>query len=152
MCRCADFVLMSGSDVPQRLYTFDIESERVGLEPEQPHLSAKEMKIERVRNRIKRNSLREAAFNSEIEISQRFEKSIDVVVMRKGIKKAWITEYNTAFDLYVKGKWDEAIAGFNKSLELYPKDPLAKKLLKYMEEEHNNTPPEDWKGYKFFQE
>jgi hypothetical protein len=21
-----------------------------------------------------------------------------------------------------------------------------------MEEEHNNTPPEDWKGYKFFQE
>jgi hypothetical protein len=21
-----------------------------------------------------------------------------------------------------------------------------------MEDEHNNTPPEDWKGYKFFQE
>lgn len=115
-------------------------------------MNAKEKKIERVRNRIKRNSLREAAFNSEIEISQRFEKSIDVVVMRKGIKKSFIKEYNDAFDLYVKGKWDEARAGFEKSLEMYPKDPLSKKLLKYMEEEHNNTPPADWKGYKFFAE
>jgi len=71
--------------------------------------------------------------------------------MRKGIKKALAKTYDDAFTCYVKGKWDEAKIGFEKSIALWPKDNLSEALLKYMES-NNNTPPPDWKGYKYFDE
>jgi len=98
----------ANDDFGQKIYTIDLEPDRIPLEPEQGFLSSKEKKVERVHARIKRNNLREAAFNSEVEISQRFEKNIDVCVMRKGIKKAQTKVYDDAFNFYIKGKWAEA--------------------------------------------
>jgi class 3 adenylate cyclase len=61
-CRPVDNVLMAGSIEPIMLYTIDVDPEQLSLEEEKPFLSAKEKKIKRVRDRIKRNNLREAAF------------------------------------------------------------------------------------------
>jgi len=71
--------------------------------------------------------------------------------MRKPFGKVFMKSYETAFNLYVKGHWDDARDEFDHVLEKRPEDPLTNNLLKFMEKT-DFQPPEDWKGYKYFQE
>jgi hypothetical protein len=48
-----------------KLFTIDVRLENLELENEQPFMSQKEKKIQRVRDRIKRNNLREGAFSNQ---------------------------------------------------------------------------------------
>mmetsp|Transcript_5389 Transcript_5389/g.8334 ORF Transcript_5389/g.8334 Transcript_5389/m.8334 type:complete len:97 (-) Transcript_5389:140-430(-) len=96
---------MAGKDEPQRLYTIDVDATQLPLEDDQPFMNSKEKKIHRVHERIKRNNLREAAFNGQIEVSSIFESNIDIIQMRKPFGKQFMKAYQTAFNLYVKGQW-----------------------------------------------
>jgi len=63
-CRQVDWVLVAGKDEPMKLFTIDVDPNNLELEEEPKFLSAKEKKIQRVHQRIKRNNMREAAFTS----------------------------------------------------------------------------------------
>ena len=71
---------------------------------------------------MKRNNLRVAAFNNEIQISSLFDSNTDLATMREPFGKLFLKTYETAFNDYVKGKWDTANEGFNKILEMKPGD------------------------------
>ena len=66
MCRQVDYCLMKGSDVPRKLYTIDVDASGIQLEPEKKEMTAKQLKIQRVYDRIQRNKLRNQAFDNEI--------------------------------------------------------------------------------------
>jgi class 3 adenylate cyclase len=65
-CRTVDYCVMAGNPKPVRLFTIDINSDKIPLEEEQPYMNPKQKKIQRVHDRMKRNNLREAAFKNEV--------------------------------------------------------------------------------------
>jgi len=71
--------------------------------------------------------------------------------MRKAFTKDFMRYYDQAFNLYIKGRWLEAKEEFEKVFEIRPDDPLSMRLVEYMAG-MNFKAPNDWKGYKFFQE
>jgi adenylate cyclase len=48
--------------------------------------------------------------------------------------------------LYKQALWDDAIAAFNKVLEIRPGDPPAKLYLTRCQELKENPPPQPWDG------
>jgi len=102
-CRQVDWVVMSGSDEPVRLFTVDVDPSVLPLEEEQPYMNPREKKIKRVHDRIKRNNLRTSAFENTFEVSSTFETNADLKMMREGLKKEFFVAYDKAFNLYVKG-------------------------------------------------
>lgn len=63
-CRQVDWVTMAGNADPVKLFTVDIDSNKLSLESFVPQLTQKERKIKRVHDRVRRDNLREAAFKS----------------------------------------------------------------------------------------
>ena len=53
--------------------------------------------------------------------------------------------------MFVEGHWVDAKATFEQVLEMRPSDPLSTRHLNFMQLT-DNVPPDNWRGYKFFQE
>lgn len=71
---------------------------------------------------MKRNSLREAAFNNEIQVTSFFETQMDLATMRKPYTTEFMRTWEAAFKHYIQGQWQEANELFAKILELKPGD------------------------------
>ena len=142
---------MAGSEEPVRLYTVDLDPMAIGLDEEEPYLTLKERKIKRVHDRMAREALRNAAFAGDFEIASLLHTNPDIVAMRAPFPRQFVQTYARAFDHYVDGCWAGARAGFEQVLEMRPEDPLATRHLKHMAET-DYEPPENWQGFKFFQE
>ena len=151
LCRQVDYCTMAGNSKPVKLFTIDVDPEQVPLEEETLFKTLKQMKIERVHQRIKRNNMREAAFKSDIQISDGFKNITEVVLMRKPFGEEWMKTYNTAFSNYLKGHWKEALIYFNKILKMKKDDGPTIRLMNFMKIT-NNVPPPGWKGYKHLDE
>ena len=98
-----------------------------------------------------RKNLRTAAFNGEFQTSSLFNNDEDIKLMREPFTKEFLEKYSESFNSYIEGKWMEAKKGFESVIDIYPDDPLSKKLIQFMEK-YNLQPPKDWKGYKFLKE
>lgn len=61
-------------------------------------------------------------------------------------KMKWVAHYEKGLQLHEERKWDEAIAEFNKALEINPEDEASTVLIKRVEEYKENPPGEDWQG------
>ena len=107
-CRIIDCVVMAGNDNPVKLYTVDVDREQLDYEKEQPKLSAKERKIQKIQNRIQRDNMRTAAYKHQIEMSSTFESNKDIQKMRTPFTKEFLKSYNDGFKKYMKGQWSEA--------------------------------------------
>ena len=114
---------MKGSDTPRRLYTIDVDSRDISLEPEAKELNPKQLKIQRVYDRIKRNKLRESAFAGETIISKMFMTNEELIEMRKPYPEKFFETYNTAFNLYDEGDWKEAKKKFKEVIALREDKP-----------------------------
>lgn len=97
-------------------------------------MTLKQKKILRVNERIKRNNLREAAFNNQIQISNSFENNPEIALMRVPFSKEFLRTYNSAFEQYVKGNWAVAKEGFEKVLTIIKGDKPTQNLLDFMAE------------------
>ena len=150
-CRSVDSVVMAGNDTPFKLYTVDVDLEVLDLEDERPQLDPKQKKIKRVRDRIKRNNLRDAAFSGKIDVGSAFDNNPDLVAIRKPFTEEFVAVYEEGFKLYISGDWRAAKAKFEEALTHRATDPLSKNLLNIMGE-HNFSAPADWKGSRFFEE
>ena len=100
---------------------------------------------------MKRNNLRVAAFNNEIQISSLFDSNTDLAVMRVPYGKKFLKTYEAAFNDYVKGNWESAQKGFDLMLEMKPNDGPCMIHINHMKA-NNNTPPVGWEGHKPFDE
>ena len=61
---------------------------------------------------MKRNTLREAAFNNTTQVSNIFESNTDLAIMRKSFNKKFMKTWEKAFGEYVKGDWVSSLASF----------------------------------------
>lgn len=74
------------------MYTIDVKPDNIPLEDESEYLaslymSVRDRKISRVRERMKRNKIRENAFSGTQEVSELFEKNKDISLMIKPFSK-----------------------------------------------------------------
>jgi len=106
----------------------------VPLEEEQQYMTPKQLKIARVHNRMKRNTLREAAFNNTLQISSMFESNTDLATMRKPFNKKFMKTWEQAFGEYVKGEWVAALETFEQFLVLKEGDKPATLIIDFMKE------------------
>lgn len=121
-CRQMDYCTMAGNDEPVKLYTIDVDATNIPLEDDDTYATAKQKKIKRVQDRVKRNNLRDAAFSNQIEISSQFTTNQELVIMRKNFTKSFMKTYEESFNAYVKGDWVTAKIGFEKVLEMKSDD------------------------------
>jgi class 3 adenylate cyclase len=66
LCRQVDYVEMNGIPDPVRLYTVDVDPLQIQTDENEAVLSRKEQKVQRIRQRLHREELRENAFKGEI--------------------------------------------------------------------------------------
>ena len=57
-----------------------------------------------------------------------------------------VAHYEKGLELHEERLWDEAIAEFNKALEIDPEDSASKVLIKRIEDYKVDPPAENWKG------
>ena len=80
-CRPVDWVVFKGQTKPMKLYTIDVQSQRVPLENDIQYMSHKDIKIKRIQDRMKRNLFREKAFQGIFQISSLFESNSELKLM-----------------------------------------------------------------------
>lgn len=145
-CRQVDNCVMAGNPQPVRLYTVDVDPEMIGTQEEESNMTLKQKKIERVHQRFERNKLRDAAFDSKINVSSFFESNQEIADMRSGFTEEYHTTYKSAFSAYQDGDWKTAADQFNLVLELKPEDKPTMLLLQFMNKT-KNVAPSDWQGF-----
>jgi tetratricopeptide (TPR) repeat protein len=57
-----------------------------------------------------------------------------------------LEQYNKALSLYKQRKFQEALEGFKKALQIVPEDGPSKLYVERCLEYIKNPPPEDWDG------
>lgn len=87
-CRQVDYALFTGKTEPLKLYTIDVKPDNIPLEDEGEYLaslymSTREKKIKRVRERLKRNKIREDSFSGDIEVYKLFMADPEIQLMIK---------------------------------------------------------------------
>lgn len=60
--------------------------------------------------------------------------------------KLLLNTYNAALSLYKQRKWDQAISGFEKALEIRPNDGPSKLYLERSLTYKKTPPNDDWDG------
>jgi len=95
--------------------------------------------------------MREAAFSNDFQVSELFTTNSEIVFMRQPFGLEWMSTNANAFAAYEHGDWKLAINLFHKVLEMKPEDKPTKNILAFMQQ-HDNIPPADWQGFKFFDE
>ena len=78
-----DRVTVKGSNEPLELFTIDVDINKIELEPVQPKLSRKDLKLRRVKQRIARDRYRELTFDGSLQVSLKFQTDHELVEMRK---------------------------------------------------------------------
>lgn len=153
-CRPVDWALFSGKTEPLKLYTIDVKPDNIPLEDESEYLASlymnvREKKIKRVRERMKRNKIRENAFSGDCEVSKLFMVDKDIQLMTKPFSQQFREQYRKAYNLYIKGDWPEAKVQFEATKKLVKEapDPLSDNHLKTMAE-YNFKAPKDWQGWR----
>ncbi len=60
--------------------------------------------------------------------------------------KEWRDCYQDAIEKFKKREWDQAVAGFNKTIEIHKDEGPSKFYLTHIEEFRKNPPPDSWIG------
>jgi len=83
---------MSNMPKPLKLYTVDVQPENVEQEDEMMYfadlyMSSKERKIKRIQGRMKRNNIRDSAFNGNFEVSNLLYSNTEIIAMTEPFTK-----------------------------------------------------------------
>lgn len=137
-CRQIDHVTVKGSEQPLRLFTCDADIEAIPL-PTQVEISS--------------GRSYEDETNSFEFYADPFLEHPDVALMREGVSNEFLSDFESAFQKYESGDWNEAknmllrarkrVSSNGEEIE----DGPTKSLLAVMEKT-NYRAPSDWKGYR----
>ena len=82
-CRQIDHLIPGNSKEDLRLYTVDVDSSELELEPIQAPLTKRQRRNARVKVRLNRNNFMETLKKGEIEVALLFESDPDLIQMRQ---------------------------------------------------------------------
>ena len=151
--RHIDRVTVKGSIQPIDLYTCDLDYNKLGIDKNEVDFSTKtaiEKKQIRMANRVKREDLRERAFNGSIKLAKRFNTDKDVQAMRKPFTRDFEEKFSEGMENYISGNWSKARDAFEMTLKMLPnreKDGPSNTLLNFMSE-FGFRAPHDWRGFR----
>ena len=98
---------MKGMDEPTRLYTCDIFVENLALEPEKPPLKRRNIRANRVKQRLTRNNFKENLFLGNVSAALIFEQE-ELQECRNMFSQAFYDTFNEGFEYYIDGDWKKA--------------------------------------------
>ena len=81
--RQIDRVTVKGSVEPLDLFTCDLDTTYLSLDPMEPKLNRRELKIRRVKARMARDRYRQLCFDGQLTAATKFETDKDLSEMRK---------------------------------------------------------------------
>jgi class 3 adenylate cyclase len=148
-CRQVDTVKIPGSSGKFQLFTCDLDFNLVDLE-EMPKrvLTPMEIKLKRVKARLKRDREKKKVYEGSIKIVNKFELDEDITKMREPFTPEFYEQFNAGFKDYLEGNWDDAKQKLDKMEEIRgTPDGPSLSLLTVMQE-HNYRAPADWEGWR----
>lgn len=157
-CRLIDHVTVSGSRIPMRVYTMDLDTRRIAVEEKGPDRI--------IRNRFKIRQLREVRKGEKMAEDYRvwdgMTNNPDVMKMRALFSEEFFQRFHMAYRNYEAGEWLAARdmlftchyqprADIGRRLVQseadWPEDGPTVTLLKFMQQ-RNFQAPSDWPGYR----
>jgi len=151
--RHIDRVTVKGSIQPIDLYTCDLDYNKLNIDKNEVDFATKtpiEKKQIRMANRVKREDLREKAFNGTIKLAKRFNGDKDIQAMRKPFTRDFEEKFTEGMENYISGNWSKARDCFEMTLKMLPnreKDGPSNTLLNFMSE-FGFRAPHDWRGFR----
>ena len=143
-----DRVRIKGSKDPISLYTCDVNT--TVLAPGQGEMITQEldMKLRKVKLRIKRDELRQKIQKSGSELWKMFEDDRDLRAMIEGFPPDFFLAFKGAYKHYLKGQWEEAKMGLMYAEEMKgTEDGPAQSLIHFIDQ-HHGVAPFNWAGHR----
>lgn len=105
-------------------------------------------KLIRVKARLKRDREKVKMFDGSIKLVNKFELDEELHCMREPFTEKFYEQYNSGFENYIEGRWEEARRKLEKveNIRGAPDGPSLS-LLRVMRE-HNFKAPHDWEGWR----
>ena len=122
LCRLVDVVIVKGSAVPMKIYTFDIWN--LPMKVQDTKVAAK------LHSNITKEDL--------IEVLE---------ALQEGIPQEFVKQQKLAMLNYIKGKWLDAEIQFQKCLNIKKNDGPCTKLLQVIQDSDRRA-PKNWKGHR----
>ncbi|CAE8638982.1 unnamed protein product [Polarella glacialis] len=157
-CRLIDHVTVKGSRLPVRLYTIDLDCEKIEVEYRKVPMV--------IRNRFKIRQLRELRkaekWQEDFRVWEYLNTNVDIQLMRKRYSEEFFQRFAMAYRNYEAGEWMAARDMFFtchyqprsdvgrsliRSEADWPVDGPTVTLLKFMAQT-NFLPPPDWPGHR----
>lgn len=144
-CRLIDRVLIPGSIVPLELYTVDLDTHCLNVEPA--------FNMARRWNPRQRFKVRQFL---EVEKTKKWEQNAVklfsqeplISMMRKKYTQEFLQVFQMGYDNYIEGEWAVARGMFERTKEmLSTPDGPSMALLAFMQET-NDVAPSQWKGFR----
>jgi len=143
-----DRVHIKGSKDPISLYTCDVNT--TVLPPGQSDFMTQEldMKLKKVKLRIKRDELRQKIQKSGNELWRMFDDDWDLHAMTEGFPPDFFQSFRGAYKHYLKGQWEEARAGLMYAEEMKGMEDGPTQSLIHFIDLHHGVAPRNWAGHR----
>jgi hypothetical protein len=83
---------------------------------------------------------------------RRFRGVSDMAMLQLGLRDGFTTTFEKAVDFYLAGDWQKAKTLFEHVLNDLKQDDGPTKTLYHFIKQHDFQAPQDWKGYRAFEE
>jgi len=152
--RLIDRVMLPKTDEPQELYVFDGEWTTLPIQtkPEEfTELVGLEKKRARYIQKNKKKVFHTRIFAGKIKTFELLAKSRQVRLSRKRYTREFYNVWKKGIEEYILGHWDVAVKCLTQTRDMIEgiEDGPSKALLHFMDE-HGGRAPEDWPGYRPF--
>ena len=147
-CRQVDTVKIPGTSGQFRLFTCDLDFNLVDLEPELKKITPMEIKLKRVKARLKRDREKKKIFDGTIKIVNKFELDADITKMRQPFSEKFYKVFNSGLQDYFDGNWSDAKQKLETMEEIRGRPDGPSLCLLRVMQEHNFRAPADWEGWR----
>jgi class 3 adenylate cyclase len=148
-CRVVDRVKLRGALMPMRLYSLDLDYLSLNVEaPRDPRM--KWNLRERFKARQFLEQEKDRRMFNDFQISGEFDKTRDLVKMRRLFTIDFLQMFHMGFQNYIAGEWEVA-KRFLSGAQALPgrgDDGPSLALLRFMEHPHNFQAPGGWNGIR----
>lgn len=146
--RLIDCVVVSGSTIPMKLYSVDLDFRSIAVDNLKP-LGI----VFNTRNRFKVRQYIENEKNSklseDLDLTDVFESDVGIAIMRKRYTIDFFQLFNMGYHNYSQGEWQVARRMLNSTkTKLGMEDGPSSCLLRFMESGHNFEAPKEWVGVR----